>query len=238
MSENNFALVGASLSNKCISSLRTLGYEVIVLPPYDRLGVETRTHTDMFIFILGKIILTFGDYTLPESAAGKLSQAGFDIIRASELPENVYPKDVLLNALTVGEFIFAKLDSMSSDIKDIAEGYGYELINVKQGYARCSACPLSGEAIITADPSIAKAAEGVGIDVLRISSGGVSLAGFDYGFIGGACGVDGNRLYFAGDISLHPNGKEIAEFCQRHGKTAVSLSDEPLYDVGSIFFIH
>ena len=46
---------------------------------------------------------------------------------------------------------------------------GYEIINVKQGYAKCSICVVSDNAIITADKGIAKAAIQNRIDVLEIT---------------------------------------------------------------------
>ena len=57
-----------------------------------------------------------------------------------------------------------------------------------------------------------------------------------YGFIGGACGYCDGSLYFSGDLRHHPDGDRIESFCKGLGVDAVSLSDEPLKDVGSIFF--
>ncbi len=231
------ALVGDFVSEKCKSSLVGRGFRVVSLPPYEKLGKAVSAHTDLLIFILGKKIFTYADYKSNTDLENIMRDTGYEIIHISEKAESEYPKDIYLNALTVGGKIFARLDCLSSDIKCYAEEKGYELINVKQGYARCTAAPLSDNAIITADPSIARAAEICGIDVLQISAGGVSLSGYDYGFIGGACGVFEDTVFFAGDLSLHPDGERIESFCRRHGKVAVSLSDEPLYDVGSIFFI-
>jgi hypothetical protein len=96
---------------------------------------------------------------------------------------------------------------------------------------------VGDNAIITADPSIAKAVKEKGIDVLSVSPLGVRLDGYDYGFIGGASGTDEENVYFCGNIDLHPDSERIKAFCRKHGKNAVSLSDEPLYDYGTLIFI-
>ena len=63
------------------------------------------------------------------------------------------------------------------------------------------------------------------------------LDGYDTGFIGGASGADDDAVYFCGDVSHHPDADAIKAFCQKHGKECVSLSDEELTDVGTLFFI-
>jgi hypothetical protein len=45
-----------------------------------------------------------------------------------------------------------------------------------------------------------------------------------------------DTVYFTGDISSHPDAERIAEFCKAHKKKIISLSSEPLNDVGGIFF--
>ena len=237
MNTRPVAITGTLLSEKCKSRLLSRGFRVLSLPPYEKLGKTVSAHTDLLVFIIENKIFTYGDYARQSALESLLSDTDYEIAYVSEKAESVYPKDVYLNALTVGNKIFARLDCLSSDIKIYAEKAGSELVNVKQGYARCTAVPLSDNAVITADPSITGAARANGIDILQISSGNVRLDGYDYGFIGGACGVFEDTVFFAGDLSLHPDGERIDKFCRNHGKEVVSLSDEPLYDVGSIFFI-
>ena len=110
-------------------------------------------------------------------------------------------------------------------------------MDVKHGYAKCSICSVGENAIITADPSIAKTAKKNGIDVLKTEASHTRLDGYDCGFIGGASGDDGENIYFCGNLEKHPDGEKIKEFCKKHGRGVVCLSDEPLYDYGTLFFI-
>ncbi len=237
MFKKHVALVGGAISEKCMEGLAAHGIDAITLPPYERLGSAVASHADLLALPLDRKIFVYGEYTERNEIDNRLSSTGCELIKIPSCPADKYPEDVGLNALLVGRRLFARLDCLSYPVSEYARKAGYELINIRQGYARCTAIPLSDNAVITADPSIAAAAEYHGIELLRISSGGVSLRGYDYGFIGGACGVLEDRVFFAGDLSSHPDGEGIAEFCERHGKTAVSLSNEPLCDVGSILFV-
>jgi hypothetical protein len=82
-----------------------------------------------------------------------------------------------------------------------------------------------------------KAAELSGIKSLQISEGHVELIGYSHGFIGGATGYDDQKLFFAGDHHLHPDGERIEEFCRSLNVEPISLCDDPLSDIGTILFL-
>ena len=158
--------------------------------------------------------------------------------RVIVIPENLgdsYPYDVLLNCVVLGRKLICNVDTVSPTVLKYFSEKDYFVINVRQGYAKCSVLPVSDNAIITDDPSIAKAGVIHGIDVLTVSKGSVSLDGFDYGFIGGASGrIDDRTVAFCGDISMHPDYDEIRQFIGKYGISALSLDDNRPYDIGSI----
>ena len=49
--------------------------------------------------------------------------------------------------------------------------------------------------------------------------------------------VYGDTVYFLGDIKTHPNADAIIDFINANKKRAISLSSEPLRDLGGIIFI-
>lgn len=229
-----YVIADNRIDKKCESGLRERGFELIKLPCFPVLQEPVSAHPDMLLFLGEGRIACHKDYfSIAQNEISKISEiTNTEITLSCEKIDSEYPKDVLFNAAAVGNKLICRLDAVSEKIK-----MGYDIINVKQGYAKCSTCVVSDNAIITADNSIAKAAEKNGIDVLLVSSNGVRLDGYDCGFIGGASGSDQDNVYFCGNVDLHPDGERIKGFCQKHGKAAISLSDEPLYDFGTLMFI-
>ena len=231
-------VVDSRIPRPCAEQLSRLGYGLVSLPKFSSLQDPVSAHPDMLLFFAGSTLLCHEDYlTVAKNELSELAECGYDVITSSEHIAEAYPHDVLFNALRIGKRIYCRADSVSNLILDFAKRHGYEVRGVKQGYSKCSVCTIGERAAITADPSLCRAMREDGMEVLLISSGGIVLDGYDTGFIGGCSGEDGDRIYFSGNIFLHPDGKRIDDFCKAHGKTAVSLSDEPLVDIGTMFFI-
>jgi hypothetical protein len=112
------------------------------------------------------------------------------------------------------------------------------LINVKQGYTKCSTAIISNNAVMTSDKGIAKALSTNGIDVLLLPPGDILLPGLDYGFIGGTCGmIDERTIAFFGDLYKYAWGHEVLKFLEKHKVHPIFLGKGKLIDRGSIFTI-
>lgn len=231
-------LSSTALPQKCVTSLRSLDFEIILMPPYKRLQAPVSSHPDMLTFVLrDKYLCTKEYYNLAKDAFEKINSLGYSPILTDEVPSEKYPSDILFNALTLGDKLLCFESKVSKELIRFAKDNGLQIINTKQGYTKCSVCKISENAIITADKGISEIARANGIDVLLINEGNVKLDGYEYGFIGGASGLFDNTVYFCGDIMKHPNGKEIADFCKKHKKEYICLSNEELFDVGTLFFM-
>ena len=212
--------------------------KIIKLPPLSSLPAPVASHPDMLIFVFGKMIFTYSQY-LSENACifKELMSLGYTVQCVSEIPCNKYPKDIPLNCAVVGRHIIANEKYASASILSLARNEGLSVLHTPQGYAKCSTVTVSDNAIITADASIYKIATSAGIDALQITPEHVRLEGYGTGFIGGASGAMESAVLFCGDIASHPDYDKIREFCNAHGKTAVSLSSSPLYDLGTILIL-
>jgi len=218
----------------CEEHLRALGFSFIFLPPWERLQAGVSSHPDMLLFIYGKKFVTSCEYfEIAKEPLSSLISLGYEPILTDEIPSADYPHDILFNALPLGDNIIGLERGISKKLSQL----GAKIVNVRQGYAKCSALKVSETAIITADRGIASAAKSCGADVLLISEGHINIDGYDHGFIGGAGGSDEHAVYFCGDLSSHPDGKSIEKFCKKHEKECISLGNEPLFDVGTLFFI-
>ncbi|MCR5182791.1 MAG: hypothetical protein K6D56_07175 [Clostridia bacterium] len=221
------------------SYIEDLGYEVEPFGPIDHVQEPLRCHPDMLLCRLDQDTVFKGEQA-------RLSPA--------------YPGDIIYNACSTGKFFIHNLKYTAPELLAAADEMGLIRLNVSQGYAKCSTCVVSEDAIITYDRGIAGAAAAAGLEVLDIGPGHVELPGYNTGFIGGASGLvrdlsrdtaeltqdpctkidpAGGRiprpiLVFNGDLSAHPDFRAITDFAEEHGAEVKFFADWKLTDIGSI----
>ncbi len=233
-----YAIIDRRMPMSCRDGLVREGFEVISLPTDPCLSSAVSGHPDMLLFFGDRILCRREYYNSAAAVLDRISElSGLSLELTDEPVRPDYPHDILFNAVRFGERIFCRTDAVSSAVRAYAERARLTLVHTRQGYAKCSVCAVTDRAAITADLGLAKALRENGIDVLTVEAGHITLPGLDAGFIGGASGVFGESVYFCGSLDTHPDGARIKAFCQRQGKRAVSLSGEPLFDAGTIFFI-
>lgn len=195
-------------------------YEIRKLPPCDDLAGPVSKHADMLTGVLdGRLIVTRSYY---EKNAALFSDC--DPLITDERHGGKYPADILLN------FIDTK-NAVIGYKKAITKLINKPVINVKQGYTRCSTL-ICRDFAVSADKGILSALSSLGYDTLQISPGHIVLPGYDFGFIGGASFADGDTVNFFGSLSYHPDGEKIRAFIEKRGVNMIELSDDPLTDYG------
>lgn len=214
-------------------------FEIIQLPPDPSLPEPVNGHSDLLIFKIDNNLVTRKSYyrTAKDTIDLICGKSVLELILSDTRADNKYPNDCGLCAVVSGMNIICKKASADVEILRLANVLGYNVLNVHQGYSKCSCAVLADGAIITADRGIAKVMLENGTDTLLISEGNVELPGYSYGFIGGATGLCDNKLYFCGNLKSHPDHTAIEEFAKKHNTKCVSLSDEKLFDIGSFIFI-
>ncbi|MGN0712954.1 MAG: DUF6873 family GME fold protein [Anaerovoracaceae bacterium] len=145
-----------------------------------------------------------------------------------------YPADVIYNACCTGRYFIHKLKCTDPQLLDFAKSAGLTLIDVPQGYTRCSCLPIDENSIITADQGILRACRRAGLQCLEAGPGFVRLPGYPYGFLGGAAGRVGNTILFHGNLDAHPDGPRIRAFVEERGLRCVDFEEFPLTDIGSV----
>ena len=145
-----------------------------------------------------------------------------------------YPDDCLLNFADIGEYIICNRSILTEEIVKYLPNK--VIIDVKQGYSKCSVCICGYNTIITDDKSVYNAVlQYNNINSLLIEKGSVRINKYDYGFIGGCCGlIDKNTLLFNGDLSLHSDFDKIKKFLYDNGINYIDIKGKPLTDIGSI----
>lgn len=191
-------------------------------------------HPDMLMFHLGgnRIILAPNIY---EEMAPKLEKKGFAVTKGATWLVRNYPGNIAYNVLRIGNIAFHNVKNTDAEIIKALEKENVRMLNVKQGYTKCSVCILDHRTIITSDRKISEIAEKYGIESFLTRPGGIELKGLNYGFLGGASGLlSKNRIAFSGKLESLEDGCKLIEFIKKKGFEIVYLSDEKPVDYGSI----
>ena len=235
------AIVDERIGHEAERTLMLHGYRVLTLPPFSGLSEAVSSHPDMLIKQICNEYISYADYC--EEASYVFSDltllcrgSGIKFTFTADKVAPTYPSDVGLNALTMGNKLFCRIDSASELLLRSAEAHGLEIVNVKQGYPACTVLKLNEEAAITSDKGMAKTLSEHGIRLTLIEAGDISLPPHEYGFIGGAGEVEGDKLFFFGNPELHRDGDKILEAARREGLRTVPLCSGTLRDLGGIVF--
>ncbi len=236
------AVIDARMPQTAQNTLISLGYELIPLPICNQISQPVQGHPDLLLFFAPEYILTTPGYA--KNAAHALKIISDRLKKPIRLTEKelspCYPEEAMLCTAAVGNKLFF---NRLIAARELQEDKSFEKpLHVKQGYTKCSTVIVNDHALITADPSVKAAAENCGISVCNISPGAVTLPGYSEGFLGGASSFfpylkTPPHLLFCGNLDLHPDAERIKSFCLMEGVEVISLSQDPLYDVGTIFII-
>lgn len=210
------------------------GGEVITPASIDVLTPSMRRHADLGIVIVGEKKAVCPPETC-DYYTQKLSPYGFEIISGKKNVGSNYPSDCAYNVGIVGKKCFLAKGVCDEHLYDILISEGYEIIEVKQGYSKCSICPVDENTFITGDYGIAKKGRENGFEVLLIENDKIFLPPFRNGFWGGSCGMgDCDTLLVNGDISLIPSGDKIKRFLDSKNIKIKKLKEGQVVDIGSI----
>ena len=216
---------------KCLISK---GYNLLMCPPSNLLYDAVCGHPDMLLHISRNNIVVHKD--MSSDFIQSLVLQNYKVYKSKSALKMKYPYNICLNSLSIRNLFVHFINFTDKNLLLVAKNK--RLINVKQGYTKCSTCIVNDHAIITSDVPIAKALTLEKIDVLLIPPGDILLPGLNYGFIGGATGlIEDNVLAFYGHLDYYLYGKEVLAFLNKHKVEPVFLRSGKLVDRGSIFRI-
>lgn len=209
--------------------LQANDFSFIETIPNPNLDKRIDDHPDLSLFKLtdDTIIVDEGVYDYYKDKLG-----GYNIIKGEKVGEK-YPRDSIYNIIRIKNY-YIHNDITERNIENYLSEKRVNHLKVKQGYTRCSIIPLKN-ILITSDYGIYKALrEKIAIKLVDYDE--VSLDGFAQGFLGGTCGLVGNKLIFTGDITRHRAYPVIKEVCDRENIDII-YPETQLVDLGSIIEI-
>lgn len=230
--ENVKIVVMSTIDREICSKIQELGINIIPTEKVTKLLSFEQTHGDIQFLHYDKDTV----YICRECVKLKESLSEyFKNINTLDYDLNKkYPYNVPLNCVILDNKMICNTKTIDKNILNKAYEKDLQIINVNQGYTKCSTAIVSNDAIITSDNSIYNSCSKY-IDVLKISEGHIKLKGTNYGFIGG-CSFKYNYkdLMFTGNIQKHPDYNNIKSFCLNHNVDIHSLTSGELIDLGSV----
>lgn len=190
-------------------------------------------HPDIFITQFDSFVITAPN--LPAKYKTILTKQNIKFTEGESAVGNKYPQTARYNAVPSPGYFIHNLNISDAKLLEVAEKK--TKINISQGYARCNLLPLTDNKMITSDRGIFRTLKKYGIDVFFVNPKRILLPGFSNGFIGGACGISGDKVYVLGRFSYLSEGESLGLFIRSAGLEIVELYDGPLFDGGGIFFI-
>lgn len=231
----DWVIADGRISEKMEKGLLQLGIRAIKTIRLPTVYEAVAYHPDIMLHHLG------GNRIIHAPGVGcrlldELKCMGFYLIKGETLLSPNYPGDIAYNVARVGSFAFHNLRHTDPVLRDELERLGVELVNVKQGYAKCSVSIVDKHAIITSDAGIARAAEKNGVEALLIESeNNILLPGLNYGFIGGSSGLADSHIWMlSGNVRKLKSFSKIIQFLKNRNIGITSLTDEDVVDIGSI----
>ena len=226
-----YVLVAENFPEKAAEKLKKYG-QVVRTKANKSVLKGLDTHPDILVHPLpsGDLVVDRDNFDYYKEIFGDKN-----IIPSHSSLSGKYPGDILLNAFAFKKIFIHNLKHTDQVILDYYKNRGYELVNIKQGYAKCS-CLVTEDFVITSDGGIYESLRDF-IPIYKIDHGQIKLQNFNYGFIGGATGVLGKKIFFTGDFSHHSSYEDILKIISKYDYELEILSKDPIEDYGTIFFI-
>ncbi len=221
-------------SKEEIDSLRKLNYDLIKIPKDNNLYEAINGHVDIQLNILNsynrEIII---NKNINSSFKEILKEKNINFIESDSTLSHKYPSNISLNSYITDNYLVHNLKFTDKKILEYCKNK--KIINVKQGYTKCSILPIKEKVIITNDTGIYNTLKNEDFDILLLPFGDIELSGFNYGFIGGVGGmISDNSMAFFGSLDNYTFGNEIKKFLYKYDVKPIYLSNTKLIDRGSL----
>ena len=148
--------------------IESLGYEIIEVSYNPDLYDEISAHVDISYIKINDTIITSPDRFVD------LSKITKGIVGKAELSSE-YPSDIPYNVCIMGKNAIHNFKYTDEIVKYKLKQEGFNFIDVKQGYTKCSVAVIDENSCITTDMDIAKKLMDNGIDVLFVYEPDIKL---------------------------------------------------------------
>lgn len=229
-----FCFIDYRTTDQEIKALENQGLTCISIPKCTSLYNAIDGHVDIQLAVLNKckkeVII---HKNMDENFKNLLVSKNIIFQETACSLNSTYPDNVILNALILNNYFIHNLNFTDSNL--LKTQNSKKLIQVKQGYTKCSCLILNETALITSDSGIYKILSTKGFDILLLPPGDIELPGLDYGFIGGTGGmISENTMAFFGSLDYYLYGDLVKSFLSKYKIKPLYLKNSKLTDRGSL----
>ena len=236
--EADTVIIAGNTDIKIIDSLKKLRLNIIPTIKCLEVDESISFHPDIVIHPVNYDTLVIAP-NVYDYYSNTLYGTNIKLIRGEKKLEVNYPYDIAYNVGRMYGIAISNFEYTDEVLKYYLEKEGLELINVKQGYTKCSIAVVDEMSAITADMLIYKVLIEKGYSVLLIEPGYIDLEYKKYGFIGGATGnYSKDILFLSGIIDSHPDKQKILKFIKSKNKNIHILSEKNIVDIGTIISLN
>lgn len=233
-------IVDYRTSEKELQRLLSFGFNLIPTEKVTALYEAVDGHPDIQFFLIENKLIAHKE--LSKNQMELLSKLGVSIVLGNSSLSLPYPGNIPYNALFAPDLLMHRLDATDpvilNEITKLKKSREIMLINVRQGYSRCSCAYVGNNSYITEDTVMADKLLTLGKQVFYQKHSNVYLEGFDFGFIGGAISlisIHGEELVLiSGSLDSYFYGKELMEFLKRRNIRYECIGEGKLMDRGTI----
>ncbi|MDS0527498.1 hypothetical protein NNC19_17550 [Clostridium sp. SHJSY1] len=232
-----FCFVDYRISAEELNNLIKYDLTPIIVPKSTKVYDAINGHVDIQLNILNKEKKTLIiQKNINKDFLYFLSSNGIKYILSEKSLEKSYPGDIILNALITDKYFVHNLNFTDNNL--ISTQLNKKIINVSQGYTKCSILPIRNTAFITSDKGIYNALKNENIDTLLVPPGDIILPSLNYGFIGGTGGmISEDKLGLFGELDNYLYGDEVYKFLYKYDVKPISLKKGKLIDRGSLIVL-
>lgn len=231
-------IIAGNTNEDIYKNLKNRGVRVIKTIAHKKVHSSINFHPDIVLHPISH------DNIIVEPSVFEYYKDAFEntnikIIKGEKELDCKYPLDIAYNVGRIGRFAVHNFKYTDDVLKYYLQKQGLELINVNQGYTKCSMAIVGQNDIITSDVYMHSILTMKGINCLLINSGYIFLKNQNYGFIGGCTGsISDKEVLLSGNLNKHPNKKEIKSFIYSLNKNVIYLSMEKISDIGTIISLN
>lgn len=227
-----YILVDQKMPQELVEKLKVFPYELVKTRTNKNINSSLNSHPDILVHALpnGDIICDRDNFSYYRDKF-----KGRKLFMTEKSLGDAYENHVYLNAFFYENYLVGNLKLLDKNLLNFYRQKNFELINVKQGYSKCSSL-VTNKFIATSDMGIYKALRDK-INVIKINHKEIILKDYPYGFIGGASGFIDNNLILTGSLGKHSSGYLIEIECQKEKLKILELGQNILEDFGSILLI-